>query len=94
LRHVCVLAREIGFIEFPEFAAVTNHARRFSMPLEFAAVGVAGMKSAQAAAGQSTAVNNVGGGTSLAQIYAFARQQAVAEIEGRKWRELMDRIMQ
>jgi hypothetical protein len=70
-----------------------NHARRFSMPLEFAAVGGA-MKSAAAAAPLASAGSNFAGGTSLAQIYALARQQAVAEVESRKWRELIQRIMQ
>lgn len=72
---------------------MTNHARRFSMPLEFAAVG-AGMKSGQQGLSPMSMQPNGSSGTSLSQIYAFARQQAVAEIEGRKWRELMDRIMQ
>jgi hypothetical protein len=66
------------------------------MPLEFAAVGQAAMRSGAAGLSAAQAAGSgcgIPGGTSLSQIYALARQQAVAEVEGRKWRELMEKIM-
>jgi hypothetical protein len=67
------------------------------MPQEFGAMGQAAMRGGVAglsAAQVSGNGSSIPGGTSLSQIYALARQQAVAEVEGRKWRELIEKIMQ
>jgi hypothetical protein len=71
---------------------MTNHSRRFSIPLDYSADSN-GANGAQANSRLAAAAQNPGG-MSLAQIYDFARQQAMAEVEGRKWRELFERIMQ
>src|SRR5262245_50028688 len=83
------IARQIQADGHLRSFTVFEHARRFSVPLEMAAVS----PGATSALIPTSLPSPAPVGATLAQIYDMARQQATAAIERRKWQALIERLL-